>query len=619
MCLFHPLHKIILTQITQLQTGSPQTTYFACLLTHREIWFGSSAGLTKYDGSAMFTYTTTDGLPSNNVKKLFEMQNGNILIATINGISIFDGNTFTNYLSGISINAVFESSTNEIWAGSNGNAHRFDGFSWFTYNSGNGLPHNFVYSFTEDMVGNIWAGTADGVGRFDIPGWTPFTNLNGSNDKSDFIISASCDMNGVLWFGSQPPVFGEGGGVNSYDGTTWTHFNITEGLGGRKVTAIVTDCFNNKWFSNNNGNSYYNDISYPLSYAFTNFSTAGGLINNIVNDASIDTDGCIWFATFGGVSKLTPLSINNVSYTHAACNTNFEGSITINAGSINTPLLYSVDGGINMQTGNTFNALPPGVYIVMATDSCASVVLAPDTIYLLQPILPQLPDTLQICKNDSIQIFANSNGSNYNWHPSDYISQNYIYNPYFFPPGSQYIYLSMDDENGCAVEDSTYITVFELSNMEIIIDDSVFICVGDFISYVWYHYSNVISGATDSIYIALAPGIYTVEATNSNGCITVSEMIHYNNPGYEEYSDIFELSIFQDREFIIIDLKTKEKNLHNCKIVLYNIHGKTTGLATLFQYSQNKYRALLHTNHILSGMYIIHIEGTGISRKISIY
>jgi ligand-binding sensor domain-containing protein len=62
------------------------------------LWFGTEAGLCRYDGINLKTFTTIDGLPGNRIWSVTEDQSGNIWIACYgSGISRFDGKSFKNF------------------------------------------------------------------------------------------------------------------------------------------------------------------------------------------------------------------------------------------------------------------------------------------------------------------------------------------------------------------------------------------------------------------------------------------------------------------------------------------------------------------------------------------
>lgn len=581
-----------------------------------KIWFGSTAGLTMYDGTTMTTYTTSNGLADNTVNRIFVAQNGDILVATNNGLSRFNGTTFTNSLTGTIVRCVYEAQNGNLWAGTSGGGVKRYTTNWITYTTSNGIPHNFVNTITQDLSGNIWVGTSEGVGKFTGTNWTSYTNLNGVNIDADQVISSVCDNNGILWFGSKPS-FGIGGGVTRYNGTTWTHFNTPEGLAGKQVEDIICDSKNRKWFATfSNGVSHFKDDSYPV-YNFTTLNTSGGMISNQVQGIAMAPNGYVWLTTIAGVTRLAPFRVNSVIPVHAKCNTGFKGSLTVNVTGLNN-LYYSIDGGTNYQTSNVFSDLTPGNYNITITDSIFTMTAADNSILIIDPVSPGLPDSLTVCFNDSVQVIVSNTGSDYNWQPSNYIGPSGIFNPYAFPPASQYIYLTMEDINGCIVEDSTFITVKELTPMNLLINGNVFTCNGNFISYVWTYYNNVIAGAFTNIYAAPQPGIYGVYATDSQGCTTYSGMIHYLNADIDETDFKPEIVLKASENSVILEIINYDLGDDKILIKIMDITGKNICQPFAFQISDKIYRAEIPMRQIGNGIYILYIPGTTILEKFVI-
>ena len=62
------------------------------------IWIGTiDAGLWKYDGKTLTTYTTKDGLAGNSISTVFCDNKGNLWIGADKGVTIYDGKTFSAF------------------------------------------------------------------------------------------------------------------------------------------------------------------------------------------------------------------------------------------------------------------------------------------------------------------------------------------------------------------------------------------------------------------------------------------------------------------------------------------------------------------------------------------
>jgi serine phosphatase RsbU (regulator of sigma subunit) len=108
----------------------------------------------------------------------------------------------------------------------------------------------------------------------------------------DAVYTMYCDPNGVVWFGVENSVY-------RYDGQEFRHFTAEDGLTTQgQIHAIYSTPDGNMWFGGWDSGVYIYD-----GENFTNLSTKDGLVNNDVNDIYRDTDGIMWFATRGGISK----------------------------------------------------------------------------------------------------------------------------------------------------------------------------------------------------------------------------------------------------------------------------------------------------------------------------
>ncbi|HEC44030.1 MAG TPA: hypothetical protein ENI20_14505, partial [Bacteroides sp.] len=95
-----------------------------------------------------------------------------------------------------------------------------------------GMNSSYVLSILEDSKGNLWFGTGGGgVNMFNGETFTHFTKKEGLSD--DFVYSILEDSHGNLWFCTYL------GGVSMYDGDTFTHFTEKEGLSNNFVWSIL--------------------------------------------------------------------------------------------------------------------------------------------------------------------------------------------------------------------------------------------------------------------------------------------------------------------------------------------------------------------------------------------
>ena len=83
-----------------------------------------------------------------------------------------------------------------LWCAGNG-VFRFDGQSWQSIATGNGLPSMSIFALVLGQDGNPWLGTREGLVHFDGTTWQTFTIENGLefNDVTTVLI----DRGGNIW------------------------------------------------------------------------------------------------------------------------------------------------------------------------------------------------------------------------------------------------------------------------------------------------------------------------------------------------------------------------------------------------------------------------------------
>ena len=114
-------------------------------------------------------YTIDDGLPSNRIQGIVEDQKGLIWFATFRGITSFDGSQFRNYggENGIPkhrFEDAFCDSKGTVWFSSWGSGVvGFDGATWTSLDTSDGLADNRVYNTEESADGRLHFSTTSGL------------------------------------------------------------------------------------------------------------------------------------------------------------------------------------------------------------------------------------------------------------------------------------------------------------------------------------------------------------------------------------------------------------------------------------------------------------------------
>ncbi|WP_420583279.1 two-component regulator propeller domain-containing protein [Reichenbachiella sp.] len=167
--------------------------------------------------------------------------------------------------------------------------------TWIQYNTSNtgenGIVGGYIYCFLNDAVDILWVGSAYGINQFDGGTWNSITSLDGLT--VDEVGDISMDSNNNIWisYGSYHA------GVSMYNGSDFTHFREQDGLFSDKVNDIMVDQNGHVWFatgfSNNGGISKYDGETW-VTYSITE-----GLPNIGINSIAQDNNGDIWIGTAG--------------------------------------------------------------------------------------------------------------------------------------------------------------------------------------------------------------------------------------------------------------------------------------------------------------------------------
>jgi len=277
---------------------------------------------------------------------------GNLWFGTQGGgVSRYDGKSFTSFttaqgLSNNSVLSILEDNAGNLWFGTHGGGvSRYDGKSFTSFTTEQGLSNNSVFSIVEDRKGNIWFGThGGGVCRYDGKSFTTYKTEQGLSNNNVFSILE--DKKGNLWFGT------DGGGVCRYDGKSFTTYTTEEGLGDNSVASIIEDKKGNIWFGTDGGGvSSYNGKS------FTTYTTEQGLSNNTVLSILEDKTGNIWFGTDGGgVSRYDGKSFISYTTEQGLSNNNVFSIIEDKTGNL---WFGTHGGGVSRYDGKSFISYTP--------------------------------------------------------------------------------------------------------------------------------------------------------------------------------------------------------------------------------------------------------------------
>src|SRR4030042_976489 len=161
-------------------------------------WFGTNGGISKFDGTNWTTYDTLNGLAIGYVSAIAIDAEGNKWFGTEDGVSKFDDTTWTTYAVGWVKEIAIDAEGNKWFGTYGGGVSKFDGTNWTTYTTSNGLASNYINAIAIDAEGNKCFGTyqvinlghktsleliGTGVSKFDGTTWATYTTADGLGDN----------------------------------------------------------------------------------------------------------------------------------------------------------------------------------------------------------------------------------------------------------------------------------------------------------------------------------------------------------------------------------------------------------------------------------------------------
>ncbi len=206
-----------------------------------KVYIATKNGLFVYQsGNIERHYTKRDGLPSNTILDLDLDSQGNLWLATANGLSKFSGSTFINYSrkNGLPSNLVTSVHVDKrddsmIWAGSERSGlTRFSQDGFYTYAIQDGLPSNSIRDITQLQNGTlVIACYTAGVATFD---GKKFKLLdNGLDDKRVILLSIGPDQD--IWAGT------ESAGIGVFQDDKFRMIRDSDGLAHNEMFSLFHD------------------------------------------------------------------------------------------------------------------------------------------------------------------------------------------------------------------------------------------------------------------------------------------------------------------------------------------------------------------------------------------
>jgi len=165
------------------------------------VWFGTEGGVTMHDGESWTSWTHEHGLGAENAASLPRSANTGLGTRSRHDLALEAAGQETynpNYVFSVKVDGTGRG----VWFGTwGGGVSLFDGKTWKSFSTADGLAGNVVYSIAQEPDGTLWFGTNHGVSHYDGRRFVTYDRADGLIDDNVYAIALAPD--GSAWFGSR--------------------------------------------------------------------------------------------------------------------------------------------------------------------------------------------------------------------------------------------------------------------------------------------------------------------------------------------------------------------------------------------------------------------------------
>jgi ligand-binding sensor domain-containing protein/signal transduction histidine kinase/CheY-like chemotaxis protein len=288
------------------------------------VWFATEKGVAKFSGKHAPIITETRGFAAKTAYPFFEDRNGNLWFSADKKIVKYDGARYSNISKRMGIGdyevySILQDKYGSFWFGTRNSGlinydEKKNSVKWF--NKADGLKDLSINTIAEDHLGNIWAGTNDGIAVYDSKTRTFYNITTDDGLNNRYVTCFLKDHDRNLWFGTY------GGGFTKYTFPRnlrgreplkkgrFETFTTSDGLLDDEVLLMIFDNTGNLWVGTNKGISTLDIERYKKSgkKQIRNYDENDGFIGIECNQNAVykDKEGCLWFGTIKGAIKYDP-------------------------------------------------------------------------------------------------------------------------------------------------------------------------------------------------------------------------------------------------------------------------------------------------------------------------
>jgi ligand-binding sensor domain-containing protein/signal transduction histidine kinase len=285
------------------------------------MWFGTEDGLNKYDGKNFKVYrpvpSDKNSLTYRWIEHILEDNSGNLWFGSRNGLSYFNPRKelFVQYIhdpdiltsiSNDTITKLFLDNNNLVWIGTLNGLNRINIGTRELEKIQLTADENVnlrIYDLLTNKKGNIWIATSNGLFRYD-PTAQSYERviLNIPGKQTEKILSV-VENNDVLWIGTEAGLI-----RYSIPDEKLSCYTIPGGRSyDQTVEKVYMDKSGNLWIVSSQGLLRFNQHADKFIHIIKSLDTSHSLSINTVKPIFEDSNGLIWFGTFGsGLYRIQP-------------------------------------------------------------------------------------------------------------------------------------------------------------------------------------------------------------------------------------------------------------------------------------------------------------------------
>jgi signal transduction histidine kinase/ligand-binding sensor domain-containing protein len=262
-------------------------------------------------------FTTADGLANNEIHRIVRDSRGYLWFCTREGLSRFDGHTFTTYgidegLPSAVINDLIETSEGIYWIATGRGLVRFDPLGgpasatdgrpmFATALPGVDSRTHDVTALVQDREGTVWVGTALGLYQVKGAAATAITFVSIDIAGAEVRCLAE-DTTGALWVGTHD-------GVYRWSRTgRLEHYTARDGLPENDVRSILVERRGRIWVGTGATKGLGLATLDPASHrpTFQTVQVANDIRNSRISQIIETRNGGLWAATSSGLVEILP-------------------------------------------------------------------------------------------------------------------------------------------------------------------------------------------------------------------------------------------------------------------------------------------------------------------------